>query len=78
MCSCSRLISERLRAGEPAPSLFAARFPWLAGLSHQNGLASLIDHTLLRPEASAVEIERLCDQALGLGFGAVCVNGAWV
>lgn len=40
--------------------------------------ASLIDHTLLRPNATRSEIEELCREALQLGFGAVCVNAAWV
>lgn len=60
------------------PSLFAARFPWLAGLAEAEGLGLLVDHTLLRPEATAGDVARLCDEALQARFGAVCVNGAWV
>jgi deoxyribose-phosphate aldolase len=41
-------------------------------------LGQLIDHTLLRPEASEADILRLCDEAIELGLGAVCVNGQWV
>jgi deoxyribose-phosphate aldolase len=41
-------------------------------------LAHVIDHTLLRPEASRGEIEKLCREAIFLGFGAVYVNPAWV
>ncbi len=41
-------------------------------------LAALMDHTLLRPEATRTQIERLCDEALQVGFAAVCVNPAWV
>ena len=37
-------------------------------------LAPLIDHTLLKPEATAHDIERLCREALDYGFAAVCVN----
>jgi deoxyribose-phosphate aldolase len=40
-------------------------------------LARLIDHTLLRADATAEEIDRLCDEARALGFAAVCVNGAY-
>lgn len=40
--------------------------------------ASLIDHTLLKPEASAADIRRLCDEAAQYGFASVCVNPAWV
>jgi deoxyribose-phosphate aldolase len=37
-----------------------------------------MDHTLLRPEAGRPAIERLCDEALTLGFATVCVNPFWV
>ena len=40
-------------------------------------LAGLIDHTLLRPEATRAQVEQLCDEALQAGFAAVCVNPAW-
>lgn len=41
-------------------------------------LAGLIDHTLLRPDARAAEIDALCAEALLHRFAAVCVNGCWV
>ncbi len=41
-------------------------------------LASRIDHTILKPEAIAVMIDRLCDEAAEYGFAAVCVNPVWV
>lgn len=41
-------------------------------------LAGYIDHTLLKPEASAQEIDRLCDEAREFAFAAVCVNPTWV
>ncbi len=41
-------------------------------------LASRIDHTLLRPDAGAAEIDQLCSEALEHRFAAVCVHGAWV
>lgn len=40
--------------------------------------ASLIDHTLLKPEASESDIRRLCKEAAEFGFASVCVNPAWV
>lgn len=40
--------------------------------------ASLIDHTLLKPEASESDIKRLCDEAAQFGFASVCVNPSWV
>jgi deoxyribose-phosphate aldolase len=41
-------------------------------------LAKYIDHTLLRPDATAEDIDRLCDEALQYGFASVCVNPTWV
>ncbi len=40
--------------------------------------ASLIDHTLLKPEASESDIRKLCDEAAEFGFASVCVNPVWV
>ena len=39
-------------------------------------LAKMIDHTLLRPEASTADIQKLCDEALKFGFFSICVNPA--
>lgn len=41
-------------------------------------LARFIDHTLLRPDATAAEVDRLCEEARTFGFAAVCVNPTWV
>ena len=38
------------------------------------GFASLIDHTLLKPEASRDEIRKLCQEAVRFGFASVCIN----
>lgn len=41
-------------------------------------LAAYIDHTLLRPDAMARDIETLCAEAIQAGFASVCVNGSRV
>jgi deoxyribose-phosphate aldolase len=41
-------------------------------------VARYIDHTLLKPEASRAEIEKLCQEARAYGFASVCVNPTWV
>ncbi|WP_245838782.1 deoxyribose-phosphate aldolase [Marininema halotolerans] len=41
-------------------------------------LASMIDHTLLKPEATSDQIDRLCDEAGEHHFASVCVNPSWV
>ena len=43
-----------------------------------NTLASYIDHTLLKPEATLAELDKLCEEALKNKFASVCVNGAHV
>jgi len=41
-------------------------------------IARLIDHTLLRPEATRADILQLCREALEYNFASVCVNAYWV
>jgi len=41
-------------------------------------IAALIDHTLLKPQASSADIRLLCQEARRYGFVAVCVNPYWV
>ena len=43
-----------------------------------DALARMIDHTLLKPDATAADIERLCAEARRHGFFSVCVNPAHV
>ena len=40
--------------------------------------ASLVDHTLLKPEATESDIKKLCREAIEFGFASVCVNPSWV
>jgi deoxyribose-phosphate aldolase len=49
-----------------------------AGADVPADLAQYIDHTLLRPDASPSDIDRLCDEAAEYGFAAVCINPTWV
>jgi deoxyribose-phosphate aldolase len=41
-------------------------------------LASFIDHTLLKADATARDIEKLCAEARKNNFFSVCVNGSWI
>jgi deoxyribose-phosphate aldolase len=40
--------------------------------------SGLVDHTLLKPEASDADIRRLCEEAAQYRFASVCVNPSWV
>ena len=41
-------------------------------------IAGYIDHTLLKPEATQGDVEKLCDEAATHHFASICVNPAWV
>ena len=41
-------------------------------------LAKMIDHTLLKPDATQQEVAQLCFEARKYGFASVCVNPTWV
>lgn len=40
--------------------------------------ARMIDHTLLKPDGTRDQIEKLCREALQYEFASVCVNAGWV
>ena len=42
------------------------------------GIAGWIDHTLLKPEATATQVKKLCQEAVEYGFASVCVNPVYV
>lgn len=64
----TRRVKELLQPGAAADS----------GIVTPAELAKLIDHTLLRPEASTADIQKLCEEAVKHGFYSVCVNPAYV
>ncbi len=41
-------------------------------------IAKYIDHTLLKADATAEDIARICEEAKANGFASVCVNPCWV
>ena len=47
-------------------------------ISSNDQLAQFIDHTLLKPEATATDIEKHCMEARQFNFFSVCVNPAYV
>jgi deoxyribose-phosphate aldolase len=50
----------------------------LGGIPHNLDLAGLIDHTLLKPDATPDQIAQLCFEARKYNFASVCINPAWV
>ncbi|GAP58253.1 deoxyribose-phosphate aldolase [Arthrobacter sp. Hiyo1] len=47
-------------------------------LDNSASIASYIDHTLLKPEASEAEVRQVCAEAAEYKFKSVCVNPIWV
>lgn len=60
----------------------AARITAGVGVESAGGvepdLAGMIDHTLLKPDATVTEIEKLCDEARKFSFASVCINPGYV
>src|SRR3954470_25040908 len=78
-CSCHSLLYEccpdRLRGVIDAG---ATRLGLHATGGAPGGVASMIDHTLLKPDATRTDIEALCREAADYRFASVCVNPTWV
>jgi deoxyribose-phosphate aldolase len=78
-CSCHAVSSDccpdRLQGVIDAG---ATRVGVLAAGGAPAGVAAMIDHTLLKPDATRADIEALCREAAQFTFATVCVNPAWV
>src|SRR5512140_899122 len=49
-----------------------------AAALHWVTAARMIDHTVLKPDATREQIEKLCREAAHFDFASVCVNPFWV
>jgi deoxyribose-phosphate aldolase len=78
-CACHAVLYEccpdRLRGVIDAG---ATRLGLHASGGAIGGVAAMIDHTLLKPDAARNDIEALCREAADYGFASVCVNPTWV
>jgi deoxyribose-phosphate aldolase len=78
-CSCHSVLfdccPDRLRGVLDAG---ATRLGVHATGGAPDNVAGMIDHTLLKPDASRADIEKLCGEAAEFRFATVCVNPAWV
>jgi deoxyribose-phosphate aldolase len=78
-CACHSIASEccpnQLQSVLDAG---AARLGLHATAGATDGVAATIDHTLLKPDATRADIERLCREAAENRFATVCVNPTWV
>lgn len=47
-------------------------------MNFDRNIARLIDHTILKPDATRGEVRQICADALRFEFASVCVNSFWV
>jgi deoxyribose-phosphate aldolase len=78
-CSCHAVLydccPDRLRGVIDAG---ATRIGLHASGGAAGAVAAMIDHTLLKPDATRAEIEKLCREAAEFHFATVCINPTWV
>jgi deoxyribose-phosphate aldolase len=78
-CHCHSLLFEccpdRLRGVLEAG---ATRLGLHASGGGAGTVAGMIDHTLLKPDATRKDVEALCREAAEYRFASVCVNPTWV
>jgi deoxyribose-phosphate aldolase len=78
-CACHAVQSDccptRLRGVLDAG---ATRLGLHASGGAPGGVSGMIDHTLLKADATRAEIEKLCREAAEFKFATVCVNPVWV
>ena len=78
-CSCHSVLYECCPSRvAPVVEAGATRLGFHAVGGGAGNVAAMIDHTLLKPDATRGEIETLCREAKEFGFASVCVNPTWV
>ena len=69
---CNTEVNRMLEVGASRVSALAP------DASIDRSIASLIDHTLLKPDAVYEDIRKICDEAKRYGFASVCINPSMV
>jgi deoxyribose-phosphate aldolase len=78
-CACHSVADDCCPSRmQPIIDAGAARIGVHASGGAPQGVAGLIDHTLLKADATREDIDTLCREAAEFGFASVCVNPAWV
>lgn len=77
--SCGQCADKAPDAVRQFISIGAARISNApGGIGAPQDIAKLIDHTLLKPEATISDIKRVCQEAVEYQFAAVCINPCYV
>ena len=74
----TEMIGRMARKLEQKPELLADESSTPQNSPDFRTLASIIDHTLLRPQATCDDLEQFCHEAVSLGVGAIAIHQVWV
>lgn len=72
---CVEFLKEKVK---DVISSGADRISSTAGVGVDKELASMIDHTLLKPDATKEQVVKLCEEAKKYNFASVCINPSFV
>jgi deoxyribose-phosphate aldolase len=77
--SCHCIVAKHPEVVDEMVACGACRISSSLGISPaQQKIARMIDHTMLKPEATLAEIDQLCEEARKYCFASVCINPCWV
>lgn len=72
-------VSQHPEAARQLMAAGASRLSTRLGVSDVAAdMAAMIDHTLLKPDATEEQVRQLCAEARQFSFASVCVNPTWV
>jgi deoxyribose-phosphate aldolase len=73
---CATLVPHKVEAVVEAGAQRISHAP--GGKAYNKELAAMIDHTLLKPDATQDEVMKLCNEARQYVFASVCINPGFV
>lgn len=73
---CAQLIPDKVNKVVEAGAERLAGAPGVSGINQE--VARMIDHTLLKPDATKEQVIKLCDEARRYNFASVCINPGFV
>jgi deoxyribose-phosphate aldolase len=74
---CGYCVTRKEGVVDTLVSIGATRVGAAAGgIKPKDGIAGMIDHTLLKPDATRADLEKVCDEARKWNFATVCVNAS--
>jgi deoxyribose-phosphate aldolase len=76
--ACGRCASFAGATASTLKALGADRIAVCQPTAHASSVARMVDHTLLKPNATQDEVAKLCEEARKYCFASVCINPSYV